>query len=169
MLKRFRSVIGLQEKRFWLVAVFAFDRYPTSSPHASAKRGGRASIILIPSCNLGTLRSGYAFPFRAGLVKLAQLALAFSRNLEELPGQFDRLLFGVCIQNCESANHFFCFRERTVNHTQLATGSLHPGPEPRRQAALRSQQPALLHTLFNQLAHRRHFFLGRRGSTLNRL
>src|SRR5262245_52611470 len=85
------------------------------SRHSSRSQGVQALR------NLGTVRSVHTFRIRAGFVKLAQLALAFSGNLEELPGQFDCLLFGVRLQNCETADHLFCFRKRTVGHTHLAT------------------------------------------------
>src|SRR5215469_17593715 len=52
--------------------------------------------------NFSAIRIGCAIPIPAGLVELAQLALAFSGNLEEPPGQFDRPLLGVHLQNCES-------------------------------------------------------------------
>src|SRR5215472_6106485 len=63
---------------------------------------GYRSHIFRRSSNLGTVRTAYAIRIHAGLVKLAQLALAFSRRLEELPGQFDCLFFGIHLQNCES-------------------------------------------------------------------
>src|SRR5262249_52322980 len=121
------------------------------------------------SSNLGMLRSTGAIGIHAVFIKLAQLALAFSGNLEELSGQFNGLFFGVHLKNCESADYLFRFRERTVSHSQVAIGASHPRPECRRQAALRGQQPTLPRTFFDQIAHGGHFLLCWRGSTLNRL
>src|SRR5215472_10150765 len=87
----------------WSFVVLDISRVGAEGPRVASDSPGPdtprlpQAIAAVTCCsclqrNFGAVRIGYAIPIPAGLVKLTQLALAFSRNLQEPSGQFDRLL-----------------------------------------------------------------------------
>ena len=94
------------------------------------------------------------------LVYLAKLALTImTGHLEEILDQFDGLFLRVRSKECEAADHFFGFGERTVGDSQLPTRNANARAKSAWQAAFGGEQRTGLHLLLDQFAHLGHFLL----------
>src|SRR6516164_4608369 len=87
-----------------------------------------------------------------GVIELAQLALTLADKAQEIFGQFDRLLFRVCLQDGEASHYLFGLREGTVGHSQSVSRAAN-----RWHTALAREQEPGLHSLFGQLRPDSHF------------
>src|SRR5437879_1839900 len=95
-----------------------------------------------------------------GLVYLAQLALTIMTGyLHEFLDHFEGLFLGVRLKECEAADYFFGFGERTVGDSQFPTREAHARAKGTWQAAFGGEQRAGLHPVLDQFAHLGYFRL----------
>src|SRR5437899_567503 len=100
---------------------------------------------------------------------LPNLALAVASHVEEVFGQLNGFFLGVCPKDREPADHLLGFSERPIRHGELAIRAAHACAQGAGEAAFGGEQPAGLHSLFDQLPHFGHFLLCRRNASLRRL
>src|SRR3954453_11790389 len=100
---------------------------------------------------------------------LADLALAVAGDLQEAPGQLDRVLLRVRLQQREAGDQLLRLGERAVRYAQLAAREPHARAQRARQASLGREQNARALHLLDQPAHLVHVCLRRRYAGLGGL
>src|SRR5215213_4959277 len=117
----------------------------------------------------GGVRGGEVGDAVRSVEHLADLALAVAGDLQEAPGQLDRMLLRIRLQQREPGYELLGLGKGAVGDGQAAAGAPHPRAQRARQAPLGREQHARALHLLDEPVHRGHLLRGRGDAGLGGL